>query len=302
MKFLKLKRVIAEGWTSFKRNAWLTVATVLVLSLSLFIIGSTLFVGLSAGELLKRIEQNVNISVYFKNNVEEARILEIKAGIEQRPEIASVQYINKETALEKFSKENDGDEVISEALKEIGENPLFSSLVLTAKDQSHYEELSNYVEKNFEQEVDRINYGRNKIVIEKLGRIISTMEKIGLGLGGIFILISVLVTFSTIRMSLYSRKKEFDIMRLVGASNLYIKIPTIVEGMIYGLLSALVAMVFIAAITYGGIPVAGGIIPKEEMIGFYVQNIWKVGLVVLISGLAIGVLSSLISIRKYLKI
>ena len=69
MKFLKLKRVIAEGWTSFKRNAWLTVATVLVLSLSLFIIGSTLFVGLSAGELLKRIEQNVNISVYFKNNV-----------------------------------------------------------------------------------------------------------------------------------------------------------------------------------------------------------------------------------------
>ncbi|MDY0302223.1 MAG: permease-like cell division protein FtsX [Candidatus Moranbacteria bacterium] len=302
MKFLKLKRVIAEGWTSFKRNAWLTVATVLVLSLSLFIIGSTLFVGLSAGELLKRIEQNVNISVYFKNNVEEARILEIKAGIEQRPEIALVQYINKETALEKFSKENDGDEVISEALKEIGENPLFSSLVLTAKDQSYYEELSNYVEKNFEQEVDRINYGRNKIVIEKLGRIISTMEKIGLGLGGIFILISVLVTFSTIRMSLYSRKKEFDIMRLVGASNLYIKIPTIVEGMIYGLLSALVAMVFIAAITYGGIPVAGGIIPKEEMIGFYVQNIWKVGLVVLISGLAIGVLSSLISIRKYLKI
>lgn len=302
MKFLKLKRVIAEGWTSFKRNAWLTVATVLVLSLSLFIIGSTLFVGLSAGELLKRIEQNVNISVYFKNNVEEARILEIKAGIEQRPEIASVQYINKETALEKFSKENDGDEVISEALKEIGENPLFSSLVLTAKDQSYYEELSNYVEKNFEQEVDRINYGRNKIVIEKLGRIISTMEKIGLGLGGIFILISVLVTFSTIRMSLYSRKKEFDIMRLVGASNLYIKIPTIVEGIIYGLLSALVAMVFIAAITYGGIPVAGGIIPKEEMIGFYVQNIWKVGLVVLISGLAIGVLSSLISIRKYLKI
>ncbi|MEF3692409.1 MAG: permease-like cell division protein FtsX [Candidatus Moraniibacteriota bacterium] len=302
MKFLKLKRVIAEGWTSFKRNAWLTVATVLVLSLSLFVIGSTLFVGLSAGELLKRIEQNVNISVYFKNSVEEARILEIKTNIEQRPEIASVQYIDKETALEKFSKENDGDEVISEALKEIGENPLFSSLVLTAKDQVYYEELSQYVEKNFEQEVDRINYGRNKTVIEKLGRIINTMEKIGLGLGGIFILISVLVTFSTIRMSLYARKKEFDIMRLVGASNLYIKIPTIVEGMIYGFLSALIAMVFIAAITYGGIPLAGGIIPKEEMVGFYINNIWKVGGIVLISGLMIGVLSSLISIRKYLKI
>ena len=304
MKFLKLKRVIAEGWTSFKRNAWLTVATVLVLSLSLFIIGSTLFVGLSAGELLKRIEQNVNISVYFKNNVEEARILEIKAGIEQRPEIASVQYINKETALEKFSKENDGDEVISEALKEIGENPLFSSLVLTAKDQSYYEELSNYVEKNFEQEVDRINYGRNKIVIEKLGRIISTMEKIGLGLGGIFILISVLVTFSTIRMSLYSRKKEFDIMRLVGASRSFIVAPFLVSAVIYSLIATLV-------ITSIFFPFLSLLQPYLEVfftgyniniVSYFISNFWAIFGIEFLAAAFASAIASALAVRKYSKI
>lgn len=302
MKFLKLKRVINEGWTSFKRNTWLTVATVLVLSLSLFILGSTLFVGISAKELINRIEQNVNISVYFKNSVEEERILEIKNNIEQRPEVAMVSYISKESAFEKFSKDNEGNEVISEALKEIGDNPLFSSLVLTAKDKGYYEGLSGYVENNFKEDIDRINYGKNKSIIERLGRVTGTIEKVGLILGTIFILISFLVTFSAIRMSLYARKKEFDIMRLVGASNLYIKIPSIVEGMIYGVVSSIIAVVFIAMVAYGWIPIAQGVIPKEEMTSFYLGNIWKIGIIVLFTGLSIGVLSSMISIRRYLKI
>ena len=302
MKFLKLIRTIKEGWTSFKRNAWLTVATVMVLSLSLFIVGSTLFVGLSAKELIDKIEQNVNISVYFKNSVTEEKILEIKKDIEQRPEIASVEYVSKERALEKFSKDNEGNEAISEALAEIGDNPLFSSLVLTAKDQAQYEGLVKYVENNFKEEIDRINFGKNKVVIERLGRVTATIEKIGLTLGLVFILISILVTFSAIRMSLFSRKKEFDIMRLVGASNLYIKIPPIVEGIMYGLVGAFIAIIFISAVTYGGIPVVQGVIPKEEIISFYLKSIWKIGLAVMLAGISIGVFSSMISIRKYLKI
>ena len=87
MKFLKLKRAIKYGWVSFKRNTWLTVATVGVLALSLFIIGTTLFIGMSAKELIENIEKNVNISVYFKSSVTEERIDEIKKDIEQRPEL-----------------------------------------------------------------------------------------------------------------------------------------------------------------------------------------------------------------------
>lgn len=302
MKFLKLKRVILEGWTSFKRNTWLTVATVGVLSLSLFVIGNTLFIGMSAHELIENIEKNVNISIYFKNSTEESRIVEIKNDLEKRPEIAKVEYISKEAALEKFTKDHEKDEVIIEALDEIGENPLFSSLVLTANDQSSYESLVKYVENNFNEDVDRINYGRNKAVIEKLGRSTAMVQKFGLTLGLVFIMIAILVTFSAIRMSLYTRKKEFDIMRLVGASNLYIKIPSIVEGIIYGLVASIIAIIFIAIIGYVGIPMAKDVIPEDQIISFYFEIIWKISLMVVFSGVIIGVLSSVISIRKYLKI
>lgn len=302
MKFLKLKRAIKYGWVSFKRNTWLTVATVGVLALSLFIIGTTLFIGMSAKELIENIEKNVNISVYFKSSVTEERIDEIKKDIEQRPELSSVEYVNKEVALEKFSKNNENNETISDALREIGGNPLFSSLVLTAKSQTQYEQLAQYMENTYQNEIDRINYGKNKSVIARLGNIISVMQKIGLTAGLVFISIAILVTFSAIRISLYARKKEFDIMRLVGASNLYIKIPSLFEGMFYGFFAAIIAIIFIAAVAYGGIPVAQGVMAKNEMVGFYLNNLWKISLIVLFAGLFIGLISSMISIRKYLKI
>lgn len=303
MKFLKFKRAFKEGWTSFKRNSWLTVATIGVLSLSLFIIGSTLLIGMSANELIKNIEKNVNISVYFKDSIGEERINEIKKSVEQKPEVFSAEYISKEVAFEKFSKNNEGNETISEALKEIGENPLFSSLIITAKSKDQYESLAQYMEGTYKDEIDRINYGKNKAVINRLGNVVSVMEKIGLTTGLVFIVIAILVTFSAIRISLYARKKQFDIMRLVGASNLYIKMPSIFEGMFYGFFSALIASIFILAISYSGVPVLGeGVIPKEEMFRFYMNNLWKIGGLVLLMGLLIGVISSMISIRRYLKI
>lgn len=302
MKFLKFKRAFLAGWISFRRNSWLTVATVGVLALSLFVIGSTLFIGMSAHALIRNIEKNVNISVYFKTSVTEEKITEIKNTLLSKSEIATVEYISREAALEKFSKDNEGNELIKEALNEIDENPLFSSLVLTAKDQSAYESLVKYVEESFKNEIDRINYGKNKHVIDRLGKVIGTIQKVGLSAGLIFIVIATLVTFSAIRISLYARKKEFDIMRLVGASNLYIKIPSIFEGMFYGLFAALIAIFFILVVAYAGIPFIQEVIPKEEMTRFYWVNSWKVSGIVLISGLMIGVFSSMISIRKYLKV
>jgi len=302
MKFLKLKRALKEGWTNFKRNTWLTFATVAVLTLSLFVIGNTLFIGMSAYELIKNIEKNVNISVYLKSSTSEDRINEIKNILEQKAEVASVEYVSKEDALEKFSSEHNGDEVIEKALEEIGENPLFSSLVITAADQSQYESLNSYIESNFEDEVDRINYSKNKTRIEDLSRAMQATRKIGLMWGAVFVLISILVTFSAIRMSLYTRKKEFDIMRLVGASNLYIKVPFVIEGAMYGLAASLLATIFVAGFVYGEIPFAQDSISREEVLRFYLDGIWKVGLALFLTGIFIGIFSSLISIRKYLKI
>lgn len=303
MKFLKLIRAFKEGWTSFVRNSWLSVATIIVLVLSLYVVGSTLFIGMVARELIGNVEENVSISVYFKSDIDEVRIKEIQSEIDKNSAVASTEYISQKQALEKFTKDNEDDEVITEALKEIGGNPLFASIVIRSNSQEQYDELAGYIENNFSEEINNINYGKNKEIIEKLDKIISTAEKAGLTLGSIFIMIAILITFNTIRMSLFVRKDDFEVMRLVGASNLYIKIPPIVEGVIYGFFSSLITLILIGGTAYGGMSLIGGkgIIAKEQILTFYFNNLWIVGGVVLVIGLLIGLVSSTIAISRYLK-
>ncbi len=301
MKLLKLGRTFKEGWVIFIRNTWLSIATISVLFLSLFIIGTTLLIGMVSNELIKNIEKNVSISVYFKPDIEENRIDEIKNKIKNDKNVFSVDYISKEDALNRFSEDNKDDPVIKEALNEIGENPLLPSLMIKTKNQSQYNELVKYIENNFSEEINNINYDKNKDVIDRLVKIVSTVKNTGIVLGSIFILIAILITFNTIRLSLYVRKKEFEIMRLVGASNLYIKAPTIFEGMFYGFFASLLSFIAIAGIAYSGLPLLNGLISRNNIIKFYLDNFLIIGGVVLAIGLFVGIVSSFIAIRKYLK-
>jgi len=303
MKFLKLARAFNEGWTSFVRNSWLSVATIIVLVLSLYVVGNTLFIGMMARELIENIEENVSISVYFKPEIDETKIKEIQNELNKNHLVASTKYVNRDQSLEKFIKDNENDEIITEALKEIDGNPLFSSIVVRSNNQEQYSELAGYIENNFTEEINNVNYGKNKDIIEKLDKIISSAERIGLILGSIFIAIAILITFNTIRMSLFARRDEFEVMRLVGASNLYIKVPPIFEGIFYGFFSSLIAIVLIGITAYGGMSLIGGkgLIAKEEILSFYLSNLWIIGGVILLTGLFIGLISSTIAISRYLK-
>ncbi|HFC76801.1 MAG TPA: FtsX-like permease family protein, partial [Candidatus Moranbacteria bacterium] len=214
---------------------------------------------------------------------------------------SSVEYISKEQALDKFSNENKDDPVIADALDEIGENPLLSSLTIKAKDQKKYDQLVSYLENNFGEDLNNINYGKNKDVIERLGRIVVSVRKIGISLGSVFITIAILITFNAIRLSLYVRKREFDVMRLVGASNLYIKAPTIFEGMFYGFFASILAIIAIAGTAYSGLPLIRGLISRDDVIQFYLSNFLIIGGSILVVGLLVGIVSSMIAIRKYLK-
>ena len=301
MKLLKLGRTFKEGWIIFIRNSWLSVATISVLFLSLYVIGATLLIGMVTNELIGNIEKNVSIGVYFKPDVSEDRINEIKNEIKNNNDVSSVEYISKEQALDKFSNENKDDPVIADALDEIGENPLLSSLTIKAKDQKKYDQLVSYLENNFGEDLNNINYGKNKDVIERLGRIVVSVRKIGISLGSVFITIAILITFNAIRLSLYVRKREFDVMRLVGASNLYIKAPTIFEGMFYGFFASILAIIAIAGTAYSGLPLIRGLISRDDVIQFYLSNFLIIGGSILVVGLLVGIVSSMIAIRKYLK-
>lgn len=306
MKTTKLWRTFKEGAANYRRNGWLTFATVSVLTLSMFVIGLAALIGFAGHLSLRSLEEKISISVSFKPETSETRILSIQQELEKaKAEIASVRYVSREQALEEFLR--DGNPVLSDAVREIGENPLLSSLVIKATDPRHYDLIASKIQdSSYAQDIERVNYERNRKKIESLGTLTDRVRNIGLILGGMFSLIALLITFNTIRLTIYSHRQEFEVMRLVGASNLYIKMPFFFEGIFYGLTAALVTIVLLSGATLALSENVGAlfsdILGGKSFFMVYVSFLWVFIPGIIIASVLFGVVSSFIAIRRYLRI
>jgi cell division transport system permease protein len=303
MKFTKLKRTFKEGMDNFRRNGWLSFATVSVLAISLYVISVTIILGVSANIVLKNIQDKINVSVYFNSDVTESRILEIKGKLVGYQEIQSIDYVSKDQALEQFKKLGDKNPSITQALDEIGENPLLPALVIKAKNPSQYDIITKAITSaSFSADISRVDYEENRTAIDRLTNIMKIVEQVGLTLGIVFVFIGVLITFNAIRLTMYAHKQEFEIMRLVGASNTYIKMPFVFEGIFYGIVSALVVMICLYATSKFLAPITRGSIGGGDIVSFYFGNFFKILGGLLVSGIFLGTLSGVIAIRRYLKV
>lgn len=272
------------------------------MTFSLYLIGFMIFLTLAGNLVLKNLEEKTDISLYFNYALPEEQILEVKKDLEKDDRVSFVEYISKEAALASFKKENANEPVILEALEEIGENPLLASLIIKAKDpnqfQSIYESLEKY---SWKEELSRVNYEKNKELIEKITALIRAVQKIGLILGIIFGLISVLIVFNAIRLTIYSQGQEVEIMRLVGASNSFIRLPYLFEGFLYGFFGSIFATFLIWLSLKIADPYFSTQIFSQNLSSLFWQN-WKIIFSFeLIAGIFLGIFSSLIAIRKYLK-
>jgi cell division transport system permease protein len=252
MQTLKLWRTFKEGKANFRRNGWLTFATISILALSLFIVSLSFLLGMTTKLVLQNLRDNVSVSVSFNPDVTEERILGIRDELSKyKKEITSVEYVSRDAALTQFLADSGNDPVIAQAIEEIGENPLLASLVIKAVTPEDYPLIVEQIQNStFQNDVSRINYAKNKKIFERLDRINRTTEKVGLILGAIFIFVAILITFNTIRITIYSHRQEFEIMRLVGASNIYVRMPFVFEGALYGLVAAIVTAVFLSGAAY----------------------------------------------------
>lgn len=304
MQTLKLWRTFKEGRSNFRRNGWLTFATISILSLSLFIVSLSLLLGMMTQLVLQNMREKVSVSVSFNPDVNESRILQIKDELSTyKKEIAYVDYVSRDAALSQFLAESGNDPVITQAINEIGGNPLLASLVIKAVTPEDYPLIVEQIQSStFQNDISRINYAKNKKIFERLDRINQTTERAGLILGAIFIFVAILITFNTIRITIYSHRQEFEIMRLVGASNIYVRMPFVFEGALYGLVAAIITVGLLSIISYYIAPLTQGAIPQGNFMNLYLGYFWYIlgGLILL--GISLGVLSSTIAIRRYLKI
>lgn len=301
--FLTIARTFKAALKSFIRNSWLSIGTSGILMLSLYVVGILILITFASNSILRNIQQKANISIYFKPDVTENAINHIKSDLEANMDIQSVEYISKEKALDDFMRNNASEQIILDSLKEIGGNPLLSSLVIRAKDPNSYQKIYDSVRQaNFGDELSRINYGKNKEVINKLNTLIVSVKKIGLILELVLVVISILIIYNAVRLSIYSRRYEIEVMRLVGASNAFIRLPYVFEGILYGTIASLISMLllFLTVRSFSSYVLA--VAPTTDVTYFYLSSFWKLFALQFFGGIFIGVSSSWISMRKYLRV
>jgi cell division transport system permease protein len=304
MLWTNVKRVVRTGFVSFWRNSYVSLASIVVMIVTLFVIGSILFSTSLLSNALAKIKEKVDINVYFYTDAPEAEIVSLQHQIEALPEVAAVTYTSREQALEAFRTENQSDQVILGALEELGDNPLGAVLNVRAKETSQYESIAAFLDsqQNVSEEkiVRKVTYYENEKEINALTQMIASGRKLGAVLTVVFVLISILITFNTIRLAIFVSREEISVMKLVGASHMFIRGPFIVGGMMYGIFAALITLFLLYPLTYWLGPVTARLFDGISIFNIYVSNFGYYFLVLVGSGIAIGAISSYLAVRKYL--
>ena len=291
------------GWTNFKRNSYLSFGTTGVMALVLMLFSGLMVVNFLSSTIIGSLEDKVDISVYFKNEASEGEIREVRQQLENFGPVAKVEYISRDQALEDFKQRHAGDALIQESLAELADNPLQASLNVKATDSSKYPSIVEFLEANkFRSLVDKINFYENEQVIKRVQSISNGMRNWGFLATMILAVVAVLVTFNTIRLTIYNQRQEIEIMRLVGGSNWHIKAPYLVEGGLYGALAAAITIVIFYPVAYFVSPKVESLMPGVSLIGYFVSNGFQYIFLVAFVGILLGVASSFIAIRRFLKI
>ncbi len=297
------KRVTVTAFKDLVRNVWLNLATIIIIVIALFTITTMLAIDKVGNHALLSLQNQIDISVQFKGDANEEKILEFKKDLEQREEINAVEYISKEQALITFQDTHREEGFIEESIEELGENPLFAILNIKANEISQYGIINEYIinNNNYKDIVEKVNYKKNEKALNTLSGMLKSVKDGIMVLTILFVLISILIVFNTIRLAMYSHKKEIEIMRLVGASNWYIRMPFIIEGAILGLVGCVLTLAIISPAAVYISPRIMVILPEFDLYWYFMNNFVNVSLLLLLVASGMGIFGSFVAIRRYLK-
>jgi len=302
-----VRRIVKTGFTNFWRNGIVSISSVLMMTVTLSVIIALLLSSVLFSLTLDRIKNEIDINVYATTIATPEEVLKLKQDLEFLPEVDSIEYISREQALANFKDRHRNDEQTLQALDELDENPLGAVLNIKAKEISQYAGIAKFLESKtalVDAEVsviEKVNYYQNKIIIDRLNKIINAINKFGVALAMILIIVSILITFNTIRLAIFISREEIKIMRLVGANNSYIRGPFIFEGIMYGVISAIISVILFYPLLFWLNPFIENIF-LVDLLSYYFSHILMFFSVSFVAGVLFGIISSVLAVRKYLKI
>lgn len=287
----------------FLRNAWLSIPALSVMTLVLFVFLSLIVFNVLTNNAIDILKDKIDISVYFQNNISEDDIFKLQRSLESLSEVKEVEYVSRAEALKLFQERHKEDETISQALEVLAENPLSASLNIKAQDPRDYPVIVAYLNnENLNTLVDQVTYNQNQLVINRLANIVDTAGRIGIALTAILAVVAIVVTLNTITLTIYSMRDEIGVMRLVGAANRFIRGPYIVQGMLYGFFAAIFSLLLMMPFISVATPYVKVLMPEVNLSEYFYGNMLGLLGYQTLFGVSLGIISSVIAVRRYLKI
>lgn len=302
-----LRRIVRSGFIGFWRSAYVSLASIFVITVALFVIGTTMLLDQLLTASLTNIESKVDINVYFVTTADETAINALKTKVEALPDVAEVRYTSREDALTEYRLKNQNDSVAMQALEELGENPLGATIAIRAKNTSQYESIASFLDEQKAMEttetalIDEVNYANNKESIETLTKIVNAVERATSITMVVLIIAAILITFNTIRLAIYTAREEISVMRLVGASNAFIRGPFMLQGIMYGVISGILALAILYPIMIWIGPATAEFF-EFDLYVYFVNNFGTLFLTIVGIGVGLGLVSSILAITRYLRV
>lgn len=297
------KRVARYGFIGFLRNGFVSLAAVLIMTITLFVSSALLIAGAALDATLQQLVEKVDVNVYFTLEASEDQVMEVKRQLEGLPEVASVGYTSREAALAEFRERHKNEASTIQALDQLSANPLGASLAIRAKETSQYESIAEFLSGKQEggSLISKVNFYQNKAAIDRLSNIIETSRTLGIAIAIFLAGASILIAFNTIRLAIYTSRDEIGVMNLVGASHWYVRGPFMIAGILYGLIAGIVVLLVLYPFTAWIGPASERFFGSFNVFDYYVGNFGSLLLSILGLGIALGAISSYLAVRRYLR-
>ncbi len=302
-RLINVKRIFSSGITGFFRNSWLSSAAILVMTATLAVGLLTVISFVVYGKQVGRLAEKVEIKLYLKTDVKEDEKNAFEAYIKSLDGVRGVDYKNKDQALEEYKELNKDNPESLKSLEVAGDSvELPASFSVKIDNFDDIDSIqSKLKDSEFNKFTEESEVSEDKLRATKnIANALATIRKIGIVASMILGSVSVLIIVNTIRLAIFNRRDEIEIMRLIGANKIYIKGPFLVEAATYGAIAGILTYMIMRVTVFSVTKKAwAGDIAQD--ISFFTQNSILVGLIVTLIGILIGVIAAQFAIRKYVK-
>ncbi len=307
-RMITLERIITTGIANFVRNAWLAIAAIAMMLVTLTIVLFLVISNATFTHTISQITDKIDISVYLKDSVEPKDRDKLISDIKKVPNVKSVVYVSKDEVLKTYQQQNKNNPDLLAAIGATGDNPLPATIQIKPRDPNKINEIKDYLEEPVVKRLqsDETSYsGDRKEAIDKITQATRFMREAALIGVIVFTIISTLIIFNTIQMAIFNRREELTIMRLLGASTLFIRGPFVVETMLYGVIASIVSVILVGSLftvtsqTFEATSL--GLLDIGFASDYFSEHFWLILTGQMAIGILIGAFSSILATRRYLK-